>query len=82
MKMYETRAHQKRIAKEKSELDAKIKKLSDFIEAGNLALIDAEEAERLRRQLEVMGELSNILGYRISNLKIKRQGIVYGKHES
>jgi len=59
--------YQNRIIEEKSELDEKAKKLSDFI--GNNPLFDniaPEEQELMKEQCETMWEYSEILGKRIA----------------
>lgn len=60
--------HQQRVLDEKQELDIRITNLDDFIQRNPLfgQLSDAERA-RLKRQADVMFELSTILGERIAN---------------
>lgn len=60
--------HQQRLLDEKQELDIRITKLDEFIERNPLFgnLPDAEQA-RMKRQLDVMHELSSILSERIAN---------------
>ena len=59
--------HQQRVLDEKQELDIRITKLDEFIQRSSLfcTLPEAEQA-RMRRQLDVMHELSTILGERIA----------------
>lgn len=60
--------HQQRVVDEKSELDEKAKKLSDFI--GNNPIfdsIDPDEQERLKVQNDIMWIYSEILGERIAH---------------
>ncbi len=58
--------HQQRVIDEKLELDAKAKKLSDFIgNSETFAGLDHSEQDRLREQCEVMWRYSKILGQRI-----------------
>lgn len=61
-------AHQQRVLDEKQELDLRITKLDEFIQR-NLLFSNLPEAERARmkRQADVMFELSSILGERIAN---------------
>lgn len=59
--------HQQRVVDEKTALDEKAHKLSDFI--GNNPIfetLDAEEQERLKVQNDLMWSYSEILGARIS----------------
>ena len=59
--------HQQRVLDEKQELDIRITKLDEFILRNALfRQLDPEEQARMRRQLDVMRELSVILGERIS----------------
>ncbi len=59
--------HQQRVLDEKQELDIRITRLDEFILRNALfRQLDPEEQARLRRQLDVMRELSVILGERIS----------------
>ena len=60
--------HQKRVLDEKQDRDTEITKLDEFIQRNPLfgKLPEAEQA-RLKRQLDVMHELSLILGERIAN---------------
>ena len=59
--------HQQRVLDEKQELDIRITKLDEFIERNALfRQLDLEEQARMLRQLDVMRELSVILGERIS----------------
>jgi hypothetical protein len=59
--------HQQRVAEEKTELDAKVKALRDFIQSnpiyGNLP---QEEKTRLLEQYNIMCDYSDVLGSRIS----------------
>lgn len=60
-------AHQQRVLDEKQELDIRITRLDEFILRNALFReLDPEEQSRMRRQLDVMRELSVILGERIS----------------
>lgn len=60
--------HQQRVLDEKQELDIRITKLDEFIQRNPLFshLPEAERA-RMKRQADVMFELSSILGERIAN---------------
>lgn len=60
--------HQERVVTEKSELDEKIAKLYTFVGSPTFKQIvpDLTEQARLNRQLDVMHEYSNILGWRIA----------------
>lgn len=59
--------HQQRVLDEKQELDIRITRLDEFIQRNALfRQLDIEEQSRMRRQLDVMRELSVILGERIS----------------
>ena len=59
--------HQQRVLDEKQELDIRITRLDEFILRNALfRQLDPEEQARLRRQLDVLGELSVFVGVRIS----------------
>lgn len=56
-----------RVIDEKAALDRKMAALNDFIGSGDIFLtLDLDEQERLKEQLSVMQEYSEILGARIS----------------
>ena len=60
--------HQQRVLDEKMELDQRITRLDTFIRENQaFPTLPADEQARLRRQLDVMHELSTILGERIAN---------------
>lgn len=60
--------HQQRVVAEKAALSAKYDALHKFINGGAFfPTINSDEQERLRRQLKVMGEYSDILADRISH---------------
>ncbi|PIG09609.1 DUF2829 domain-containing protein [Comamonas sp. 26] len=60
--------HQQRVLDEKQCRDIEISKLDEFIERNALfRQLDSDEQARMRRQLDVMQELSTILGERIAN---------------
>ncbi|WP_314972813.1 DUF2829 domain-containing protein [Comamonas testosteroni] len=59
--------HQQRVLDEKQELDIRITRLDEFILRNALFReLENDEQARMRRQLDVMRELSVILGERIS----------------
>ena len=59
--------HQQRMLDEKQERDIRITKLDEFMLRNALfRQLDPEEQSRMRRQLDVMYELSVILGKRIA----------------
>ena len=59
--------HQQRVLNEKMELDLRISALDPFIDRNPIfASLPVEEQARLKRQLDIMHELSSILGERIS----------------
>mgnify|MGYP001497720763 CR=1 FL=1 len=60
-------AYQERVVLEKKELDEKIGKLSPFIGSEKFLSVKEDEANRLRNQLSIMIDYSNILGERIAN---------------
>ncbi len=61
-------SHQQRVLAEKMDRDQEISRLDAFIrESPIFVSLPAEEQARLRRQLDVMHELSTILGERIAN---------------
>ena len=58
--------HQQRVLDEKQDLDLRISRLDEFMRRNPLyASLDAAEQARMTRQLDVMRELSVILGERI-----------------
>lgn len=60
--------HQARVIKEKAGRDGEISSLAAFIESNPVfPTLPADEQARLRRQLDVMRELSVILGERIAS---------------
>ena len=60
--------HQERVIVEKRELDAKLDKLSEFIDSGKVdVLADKEEAARLRYQRCLMRAYSSVLFQRINS---------------
>lgn len=60
--------HQQRVLAEKMDRDQEISRLDTFIrESPIFATLPADEQARLRRQLDVMHELSTVLGERIAN---------------
>lgn len=60
--------HQQRVIDEKAARDGEISHLDAFIYSSSIfATLSADEQARLRRQLDVMRELSVILGERIAN---------------
>ena len=61
--------YQQRVVKEKEELDEKVSKLQAFIGSERFNSVEADEANRMRNQLPVMMDYSNILGERITNFK-------------
>ncbi len=59
--------HQQRVVDEKKELDDKLTKLHAFFTATpTFESLDSAEQSRLRRQAELMGQYSAILGERIA----------------
>lgn len=59
--------HQQRVLDEKQDTDIRITKLDEFIQRNALfRRLESDEQARMRRQLDVMRELSVILGERIS----------------
>ncbi|MDH1476770.1 hypothetical protein N5F13_19915 [Comamonas thiooxydans] len=60
--------HQQRVLDEKQDLDIRITKLDEFIQRNALfRQLESAEQSRMRRQLDVMRELSVILGERIAS---------------
>lgn len=57
--------YQERVVTEKTELDTKLKGLTDFIEGEKFPALDNAEKARLIAQKLVMEEYSGILGERI-----------------
>lgn len=58
-------AFQERVVEEKTELDAKIAKLKEFIAGSIYPTLDVEEQTRLTLQLSYMEAYSEVLGQRI-----------------
>lgn len=58
--------HQQRVVDEKSDLDGRLEKLISFFASPLFSGLELDEQARLKRQAEVMGEYSTILGERIS----------------
>jgi len=58
--------HQQRVIDEKAELDAKMDKLTAFIDTPIFSSLPAQEQERLVRQLHYMGHYTAVLGERIA----------------
>jgi len=59
--------HQQRVVEEKQELDNKIAKLNLFIGEGSVfPTLDAAEQERMKVQLDLMFQYSEVLGKRIA----------------
>lgn len=61
--------YQERVVEEKTELDGKVLKLQEFVSSDRFNLVEVGEANRMRNQLSVMMDYSNILGERITNFK-------------
>lgn len=59
-------AYQQIVVDEKRELDERGDKLDQFILSDRFGTLPAAEQERLRRQLEIMGKYSEVLGERIA----------------
>ncbi len=58
--------HQERVIEEKKELDEHGDRLDQFILSEQFQSLPSAEQERLKRQLEIMGEYSEVLGERIA----------------
>jgi hypothetical protein len=58
--------HQERVIAEKKELDERGAKLDQFILSEKFGTLPAAEQERMKRQLEIMGKYSEVLGERIA----------------
>lgn len=59
-------AYQQRVVDEKRELDERGDKLDQFILSDRFGTLPAAEQERMKRQLEIMGKYSEVLGERIA----------------
>ena len=59
-------AYQERVVTEKRELDERGDKLEQFILSDRFGTLPAAEQERMKRQLEIMGKYSEVLGERIA----------------
>ncbi len=62
-------AFQQRVVDEKTELDDKLKKLSEFGKSSFFQTLPPEEQGRLNRQHSIMEEYSRILGERIAEFQ-------------
>jgi len=62
--------YQQRVIKEKRELDDRLDKLKTFFGVGRFTELDCDEQDRMRKQAEVMGEYSKILGKRIKAFQV------------
>lgn len=58
--------HQERVIAEKKELDERGDKLDQFILSEKFGTLPAAEQDRMKRQLEIMGKYSEVLGERIA----------------
>ena len=58
--------HQQRVADEKTELDNKREKLTQFFGTEIFSKLPEDEALRLNKQVAIMADYSNILGERIA----------------
>lgn len=63
--------YKQRLLKEQSELQAKLTKLTIFIQNGGLKLLLKEDAELLDRQHKIMGAYVHVLKQRIDRLPEK-----------
>ena len=63
------KAFQKRVIKEKSDLEEKFNKLSLFMGSEDFSKIDFAEKLRLQRQQSIMESYIEVLGERIRNFK-------------
>lgn len=59
--------HQQRVVDEKSELDEKLQKLSDFRKGSFCATLPTDEKDRLSHQQQTMETYSQILSDRIAH---------------
>lgn len=64
--MSELQPHQQRVVQEKQELDERLSKLHSFLGSQVFNSLDADEQSRLRRQADLMNQLSIVLGERIA----------------
>lgn len=65
--------YQQRVVDEKSELNGKIEKLTDFIESDQFIVLDVDERHRMREQWVVMRMYSKILSDRIDTFYLTTQ---------
>lgn len=68
------KTYQERVVAEKRELDERGDKLDQFILSEEFGTLPAEEQERLRWQLQIMGEYSEVLGERIAAFSHHKAG--------
>lgn len=62
--------HQQRVVEEKSELDGRIGRLASFLRSERAFNVEPAELLRLERQIDLMEQLSELLGERISNFEV------------
>lgn len=67
---YKMSPHQQRVVDEKAELDGRIERLASFLRSERAFNVEQMEALRLERQLDLMEQLSELLGDRISNFEV------------
>lgn len=60
--------YQQRLLKEHSELQAKLTKLTIFVQNGGLKLLPKEDAELLDRQHKIMGAYAHVLKQRVDRI--------------
>ncbi|MFW9605837.1 MAG: crAss001_48 related protein [Pseudomonas sp.] len=61
--------HQQRVVEEKAELDGRIERLASFLRSERAFTVEQMEALR-ERQLDLMEQLSELLGDRIANFSV------------
>lgn len=59
--------YQQRVIDEKAELDVKIQKLTEFLSSDKSESVEADEKDRMKWQLDIMEDYSEVLGERIAN---------------
>lgn len=59
-------AYQERVIAEQEQLDERATKLEQFIQSAQFSSLPPAEQGRLKRQLKIMGEYSQVLGERIA----------------
>lgn len=64
--MPELQPHQERVIDERNGVQIKIDRLGAFLRSESVNILPADEQERMKRQLNVMGQYRDVLNERIA----------------